>query len=70
MANSDSIFSIEPTDLYNFRLHGGQLFTQLMDAILRAHCSVHKITDDKIHDCQRTNLADGGVDTLIDGFII
>ncbi len=48
------------------RTPGGHEFTQFVDSIIRAHAYACGVTHDKVKTNQRTNLADGGVDTTVD----
>jgi hypothetical protein len=61
------IWKIDGPTLFPLRGAGGQRFTEVMDALIHAHCSSLGIPDVAIRTNLRTNLSDGGVDTEVNG---
>jgi hypothetical protein len=59
------IWKIDGPTLFTLRGAGGQRFTEVMDALIHAHCSSLGIPDAAIRTNLRTNLGDGGVDTEV-----
>ncbi len=61
-----SPWQLAPDDLLRtLRGAGGQLFTDFVDALVRAEAAQAGISPDKIATNIRTNIGDGGVDTFV-----
>lgn len=61
------MWSVSSLEVKNIgRTPGGDAFTKLVDAIIRAHAHFLGIRQASIHTNEQTNLGDGGVDTCVD----
>lgn len=61
------MFRVRPEELARFRTPGGDEFTEFVDAVIRAQAFVLGMPSSSIHTNCRTDIPDGGVDTMVGG---
>ncbi len=59
------MLQIDGREIRSFQEAGGVGFTAFLDALIRTHACLARINDSEIETNIRTNLPDGGVDTLV-----
>ncbi len=59
------MWSVTPEQILHLRNPGGDAFTRVVDALIRAHAAVLGIAQTEVSTNQRTNIGDQGVDTEV-----